>query len=282
MRTHSTLSAILISALAALALTAPLPALCQSSDEHHPWLQDDVLISVGSFLPSKSVKMDADGQTPGSQIDFANGLDATSDEITPSATLRWKFGDKWSVWGQYFKTSDSGGKTIDGELVWDDVVYEAGASVKAGVNLTVTRVFFGRIFSVGDRYEFGAGAGIHWLKLGAFLQGEGYIGNQSAEVRRETVSAHAPLPNIGAWYWYEFSPRWLLTTRVDWLGATIGEYSGSLWNANAGINFQAWRNVGFRLSYQWFKLNVDVDKDDWHGGVNLTYEGPFASINFNW
>ncbi|MGD8580543.1 MAG: hypothetical protein PVI46_14520 [Lysobacterales bacterium] len=274
--------AVLAFVLAVVAVTAPSPARCDLSGEHHPWFEDDFLVSLGSFLPNKSVKMNADGQVPGSEIDFTNGLDATSDEITPSGTLRWKFGDKWSLWGQYFKTSDSGEKTIDGAIIWDDVEYQAGATLEAGVDLTVTRIFFGRIFSKGEQYEFGAGAGLHWLKLGAFVQGEAYIGDETAAIRRESVSAHAPLPNIGAWYWYEFSPRWLLTTRVDWLGATIGEYSGDLWNANAGINFQAWKNVGFRLSYQWFKLNVDVDKDDWHGGTNLTYEGPFASINFNW
>ena len=76
--------------------------------------------------------------------------------------------------------------------------------------------------------------------------------------------------------------RWLVSTRVDWFGASIGDYSGDLWNANAGVTFQAWRNVGFSLSYQFFKLNVEVDKSDWHGGADLTYHGPYVAANINW
>jgi len=263
-------------------LVLPAPAYSDVTGERNPWLVDDFVFSIGTFLPSKKFRAKVDGSLPGSDIDFGNSVDATSHDNTPSGTLRWRFGEKWSLWGQYFDTSDSGESVLERDIVWDDVVYHAGLRASAGVELTVARVFFGRNFSVGENYEFGAGAGLHSLKLGAYLEGEAFIEDQSIGFKRESVSARAPLPNIGAWYWYAFSPRWLLTTGIDWLGATIGDYSGDLWNVNAGVNFQVWDHVGLRLSYQLFKLNIDVSKDDWHGGADLNYSGPFASVNFNW
>jgi hypothetical protein len=124
--------------------------------------------------------------------------------------------------------------------------------------------------------------GLHWLQIGAYIEGEMFLNDQSSGFRRESVSADLPLPNIGAWYWRSLSPRWLLTTHVDWFNASIGDYSGSLWNAGAGINFQAWEHVGFGLSYQYFKIDVDVDKANWQGNAELTQHGPFLAVSFNW
>jgi putative cardiolipin synthase len=58
-----------------------------------------------------------------------------------------------------------------------------------------------------------------------------FVNDQSTGFRREPASADLPLPNVGASYWRSLSPRWLLTGRVDWFSASIGDYSGGLWNA---------------------------------------------------
>lgn len=260
----------------------PQVAAAQNSPQRHPWLEDDFQVSVGAFLPRKEVKIRVDGQTPGAEIDFDEGVDTTADETTGNLNIRWNFGEKWSAAGQYFTTSDSGQATLSKDITWDDVIYRAGTRVGAGVDVTVARLFFGRTFSVGHNYEFGLGAGLHWLEIGAFLEGEIYIGDETTGFRRQSASAHAPLPNIGGWYWYALSPRWLVFSRLDWFGASIGDYSGNLWNANAGINFQPWEHVGFGLSYQYFQVDVDVNKSDWNGALKLSYDGPFVSLSVNW
>jgi hypothetical protein len=267
-----------------LALTLLIPNLVHAQDmgQRHPQLEDDFIFAAGAFLPNKTLKIRVDGSVPEQGVDFDEVVDLSSDQSTANASLRWRFGEKWSISGQYFKTDDAGSAELVEELHWEDYVLRVGSNVGAGVGSKVARLFFGREMSAGPRHELGLGAGLHWLEISAFVEGEFFINDESTGFRRESVSADAPLPNIGAWYWYALSPRWLITTRVDWLAASIGDYSGSLWNANAGINFQPWRNVGIGLSYQLFELDIDVDKSDWHGGADLTYHGPFLGLNVNW
>ena len=81
---------------------------------------------------------------------------------------------------------------------------------------------------------------------------------------------------------YSWSPKWVALARIDWLSVSIGDYSGSLWSASAGINFQAFKNVGFGLSYNNFDLNVDVDKADWHGQVETRQHGPRLTVTAVW
>jgi hypothetical protein len=254
----------------------------QAGEDRHPKLQDNFLFSAGAFVADKNLTVRVDGSTRELNVDFDERVGLSSDETTASAELRWRFGEKWSVSTQYFKTSDVGRAELTEDIHWDDYVLKVGSNVGAGIGLSVARVFFGREMSAGPRHEFGVGLGLHWLEIDAFVEGEFFLNDESTGFRQESVSAGAPLPNIGAWYWYALSPRWLLTTRLDWFGASIGDYSGDLWNAGVGINFQAWRHVGLTLSYQLFNVDVEVRKTDWRGGADLTYHGPFLAVSANW
>ncbi|MFC1778282.1 hypothetical protein ACFL3I_13235 [Pseudomonadota bacterium] len=92
----------------------------------------------------------------------------------------------------------------------------------------------------------------------------------------------APLPNVAAWYQFSPAKKWLLRSRVDWISASIGDYSGSMWNFNAGVNYQLSRHFGVDLSYQYFNLDVGIDSSDWSGGADMTYSGPVISMTGNW
>ena len=168
------------------------------------------------------------------------------------------------------------------DVNWEDVTFKAGSNVGVGVDLSVARLFFGRTFSSGPRHEFGLGAGLHWLEIGAFLEGEVFINDESRGFDRRSVSADFPLPNLGGWYDYAFSPKWMATARIDGLYVDIGDYKGGLWNSSLGVQYQAFRHVGFLLAYQVIRLDVDVDKSGWRGAVELTYKGPFLAVTANW
>jgi hypothetical protein len=267
--------------LATLLSSAPLFA--QGASDVHPWLEDDFVVSLGSFFQKEQFKIRVDGQVPGREIDFNEDTELSKDHTTASLLARWKFGEKWSVAGQFWSTDNGTEAILKEDVTWGDTVLKAGSNVGVGTSLDLARVVFGReFFTDEDYHEFGLGVGLHWLQVGAYIEGEVFLNDESSGFQRESVSADLPLPNIGAWYWRSLSPRWLLATHVDWFGASFGDYSGSLWNAGVGVNFQAWDHVGFGLSYQYFKIDIDVDKSDWNGNIQLIQDGPFLSLNVNW
>ena len=120
------------------------------------------------------------------------------------------------------------------------------------------------------------------MKLSAYIEGEAFINDEASGFERGAVDASAPLPNIGAWYYYSPSARWLFQARVDWLSASIGDYSGGLWNVAAGVNFQFTKHFGLELDYQFFQLNVDVDDSDWNGSAKASTSGPFVALTASW
>jgi len=199
-----------------------------------------------------------------------------------SLNFRWRFGKKWSLWGHYWATSNSGEAILKKNIAWEDVVFKAGTYAAAGIDLDVARVFFGREFDLGPEHELGVGVGLHYLSLGTLIEGEIITGKSSTRFYRAKATADFPLPNIGGWYMYSWSPRWMFQTRVDWLSASIGAYSGSMWDVQAGFNYQAFKNIGLGLYYKGFLLDVEIEKRSWRGGVDLKQNGPLLTFTATW
>jgi hypothetical protein len=172
--------------------------------------------------------------------------------------------------------------TLEEDIEWGDHVFKAGSFARGGANTRISRVLFGRTIGSGPRHEFGLGAGLHWLELGAFIEGQVDRGDNSTQALRTSVSADLPLPNLGAWYMYSLAPNWLLHARVDWLSASVGDYSGAFWNTQVGIQWAVFRNIGIGLYHNGLLLDLDIDRRDWRGRFETTQQGPFFAITASW
>jgi hypothetical protein len=265
-----------------LVLGNPLCAAAQSDATSHPLLDSDFIVGAGVYFPDKNFEIGVNGREPNLEIDFEEAYKLNDSETTWAVDFIWRFGEKWSVQGQYWKVGDSGAAVLEEDVEWGDVVFQQGTGASAGVDLDVARVFFGRKFSQGPQHEFGLGAGLHWMQIDAFVEGQILTSIGDTEFFRDSVEADAPLPNIGAWYYWSWAPKWALTSHVDWLSASIGDYSGSLWNASLGVNWALFDHFGLSAGWNLFKLDVDVEKSDWNGGAEISQNGPFVSLTAYW
>jgi hypothetical protein len=260
----------------------PGTASAQTANDYHPFLSDRFNIGLGIYYPKKRFKVRVDGSAPEEEIDFDEALKLGDQDATGSLSFRWRFGMKWSFWGQYWNTSDKGGAVLEEDLEWEDLVFKAGTFVSGGIDISIARALFGRKFIHSLKHEFGLGAGFHWMSLDTFIEGQVTTNFVGTEFARKKVSAEFPLPNIGGWYMYSWNPKWIVQVRMDWLSASVGDYSGGLWNAQAGIHWQTFKNIGIGLYYNAFILDVDVDKDDWHGKAEAKQHGPWLAVTASW
>ncbi len=255
--------------------------------EYHPAISDNFTVFLGAFQSNNAFTISAEGFIEDEieeNIDFDDSVGVDKSSTLLSAQLRWNFGKKrkWSLWGQYFNNDASGEAVLTEDVEWQDVTFREGTFVGAGVDLAVTRLFIGRSFVKNQQHDLGIGAGLHNLDVSVFIEGDIKIDDESTEFFRGDAENNQPLPNIGVWYNFSPARKWLIRARVDWISADIGDYDGTLWNVNVGVNYQAFRHVGFDLSYQFFELDLKIDKTDWQGEVDMTYDGPVLAVTFNW
>jgi len=271
--------------LSAIVLTSISGSLVAQDSDFHPALTDNFNFSVGAFRSDNKFTLAAGGIEIGDgDIDFGNSVGVEESNTIANVQLRWNFGKmrKWSLSGQYFSNNANGDAILKEDTEWQGVVFNEGTFVDGGVKLEIARLFLGRSFVKNEQHDFGVGLGIHNLDLSAFIGGEVIVDGVSTGYKKLPANGSQLLPNLGTWYMFSPASKWLLHGRVDWMSANIGDYDGTMWNVNAGVNFQAWRHVGFDLSYQYFNLDLKVDSVDWVGGADTTYSGPVISVTANW
>lgn len=264
-----------------LCLAVPQLTVAAETEDVHPYLENEFSLDIGVFYPDRQLDLRVNGSLGliNDEIDFDERLRLKRNDDTFSAQLSWRFRGRWSVVGQYFKFSDTRRAVLEEDVEWGNVVFGAGTSAAIGSHLSLTRIFFGRQLDTNKAHDFSIGIGLHWLDIGAFIEGEILINGTPAGARR-SVSEQAPLPNIGAWYNYSISPRWAFRSRLDLLSADVGDYDGLLVNVAFGLNYHAFENVGFGLNYNYFKLDIGIDKSGWRGDIESVFEGVYVYASF--
>jgi hypothetical protein len=266
--------------LSVLVLAAPQDSSSEESDDLHPFLTNGFSLDIGVFFPDREWKLSVDGRLsgPNVDIDFDETLKLGDPGDIFAAELAWRFRGQWSLLAQAFDSSDSASAVLEEDIEWGDVVFGAGTGVTAGTDLTLLRLFVGRQLDTSKYHDFGIGGGIHHLEIGAFIEGTAIV-NGGRVSRRESVSVSAPLPNIGAWYRYSLSPRWAFRARFDLLSADVGDYEGLLLNASAGVNFHAFEHFGIGVAYNYFELDVSINKSNWRGNLEAIYDGMYVYLS---
>jgi opacity protein-like surface antigen len=253
----------------------------------HPLLSNKFTFVVGAYSSFKTMKIGVNGTNQNDIIDFNEKFNFNDNEITPFFYFNWRFLKNWSLSAEYFGIKNVNSATFNENIEWEDYVFNAGLSIKAGFKVNMYRIMFGRTISKGLKHELGAGLGFHALETEVFLEGQAYINEEitgegaDTEFKRSVVNVVAPLPNIGAWYFYAPTDKWMFNARLDWLGIKIGDYTGSMWNFAAGANYQFHKNIGVGLKYRYFDFTATVDNEKWDGKLDLIFHGPLLTINAN-
>jgi len=270
--------------LVLIVLAGPTSTIAEDAWDVHPYLSDKFSVSLGVYFPERSFTIGVDGSVPGisREIDFSEQFKLKSSETTESLEIGWRFGKKWLVRGQHFSVGGSRSRTLDEDVQWGDYTFGAGTGVSGGIDVTVSRLYFGYTIRRDDVHEFGVGGGLHRLDIGAFIRGVAIINNNPPQVAELSESTTGPLPNIGGWYIHSLSGRWALTTRLDWLSASIDKYDGQIINASVGVNFAMTRHVGIGLSYNYFDLDIGIKETNWKGNAEIRINGPFVYLNASW
>ncbi len=268
----------------AIASMLTMPVFAQESADVHPLLTARFFADVGVYFPKREFTIRVNGSLDDINlpIDFDEQLNLTKNDTTVAFDFGWRFSDRWSVLTQYFESHDGTSVALQQDLEWGDITFGAGSGVGAGQDFRVVRVFFGRTFDSNERHDFGIGAGFHWMEISAYIEGNAIINGVPSGIRRESVAAEAPLPNVGVWYDFSISPRWAIRGRIDWISASVDEYSGHLTNISLGVNYRMLERFGLGLNYNFLELDVDVTKSNWRGQVVTRFSGLYAFLSFYW
>ena len=234
----------------------------------HPYLEDKWNLQIGVYYPTvdTNARLDSSTLNRGTEIDFEGDLALDDRKALGSIFGSVRLGEKWRIELEYFGLNRSGSRQISRTINWGDNTYPVNAVVSASFDSDVFRVSGGYSFIKDDKKEFGLALGLFSTYFEASLS--------SAAGGYRKADTLAPLPTIGAYGAYAFSPRWLAYGRVDYFWLNYDEYDGSLVNAQAAAEYRFTRTYGVGLGYRYVRYNLDSSDSKWNGQITYEFYGP--------
>jgi len=248
-----------------------------SSWSVHPALEDRWMFQLGAFFPKvdTTARLNGTGGVIGTEISFEDDLGLSDRKSMGSFLASVRLGERWRIEGEYYSLSRSGTRTISRTINWGDQSFAVNTAVASTFDTDIYRLSGGYAFVKDKQAELGVSLGLHVTDIAASLVGSGGAIGQAADTL-------APLPTIGVYGAYAFSPRWLLSGRIDYFSLKYGDYDGKLINLTAGFEYRVVRNVGMGAGWRYVDYDLNVTKARFNGGVNYKFSGPtlYATASF--
>jgi hypothetical protein len=265
-----------------LCATVLLASPAAMAAEEANLLTDPFSFSLGTFIVQTDPTVQLNGDTStGDKVDFnkaIGGADVTRIRLDGA----WRFGDtdKHRLKGFVFDASRSRSETIDRDIEWGGNTYPVNAKVDFNFSFTIVELAYEYEFLKRDNYEIGASVGLHYTQFSAALKAKAAQsgGTLEGDLKNEG-SVDLPLPVFGLQGTWQLPHNFWANLSGQFFSLTINEYSGDIQDYRATLIWQPSRWVGLGIGYDYFKVNVDVDKTDFKGSLDWKYDGPMIFYN---
>lgn len=253
-------------------MAAGLAAGQQAGWTTHPALQDRWSIQLGLYTPNvdTSARLNGAGGLVGTQISFEEDLGYAERNDMPSLLASVRLGERWKVEAEYLSLRRDNSHALSRTINWGDNSYTVGTTVTSEFSSDIFRLSGGYSFIRDAQKELGVTFGFHVTDFN--------ISISAPAIGSDTGEALAPLPTLGIYGAYAFTPKWLLSGRVDIFSLEYEEYDGSLTNVTVGVDYRFLRNVGLGAAYRYIDYDLNVTKSKFNGGINYRFAGPLLYL----
>jgi hypothetical protein len=247
-----------------------------ASSAHAQNIEDRYWLEAQAFWPDidTTVQVEGSGGLIGTEIDLESDLKLKDRKSLPAFFAGARFGDHWSVIGEYYALNRSASASATRDITFDDVTFPAGATISSEFDTDVYRLAVGYSFIRNDKADLGVALGLHATQFSVALEGQGHVGSAAVQTQNRKRDALAPLPTVGLYGAYQATPRLSLGGRVDYLSLKVSDYDGRLINAEARASYRLFKNVGIGVMYRYVDYELDIEKDRWNGEVAYQFKGP--------
>jgi len=227
------LTILLLIALATPAVTPALAASVVSAGEREllRGVPDRWGFTLGGFWQTFDTKVRFDGETSrGTDIDFETDLGLDRKLTGPGISGFYRFSNRHRLDLAYVPWGRECTQTIDRQIEWGDVVYDAGATITSKAKVQLFNAIYRYSFFNNGRVTFGLNAGISSLWSDFSLSGEGTIsgGTDVSGTITERKSVIFPIPVIGLHLELMLVKKLFWRLEDNFFAASISGYAGKV------------------------------------------------------
>lgn len=224
-----------------------------------------------------TLRLDEPGDL-GTPVDLESELGLDDSDTVPRLELEVTAGRRHTFSLGWFALDRDATAVVEETIVFGDEVFEVDAEVASFFDLEVLEAAYTFWPVVGEDVAFGLRLGAALLRLEAGIDALGDAGGVGVAVAEDT-SSDLPAPQVGGELRVGLAHRLLLRGGFRWIDVDdVGDFSGSLLQAEVALEHQTLRNLGFGVAYSLFDLSLDVEEGELAGEGDLTIDGVRAYV----
>jgi|CZKO01.1.fsa_nt_gi hypothetical protein len=212
---------------------------------------------------------------PGTTLTAEQDLGLTDQVYQPRIELMFRLQKRGRLRVNFFDLRRSGEKQLDRKIQFGDQTFQADETVQSTINWRQMDLTYTYSFLRGERYELGAGMGVHLLEAQATAQ-------IPSTPQRADYSQAGPFATVALDGTYLIDRHWAFSARAQYLRVSVGNFSGLLEDYHTDLQYRWRRNLAFGVSYAYAQDEVNVRNHDPSGVLRLTFTGPelFVRVSY--
>ncbi|QYK03308.1 DUF481 domain-containing protein [Shewanella psychrotolerans] len=265
--------------------------------------ESKTMIRVGGFYSNSNSSMDVTDPLRGDnfKLDFEEDLNLEESQFLPFFEAQYQFNSKHGIyfeWKQLHRNAEVKTLTVPFQVTLDDQIYDvqAGGELETTLNIDIARLGYKYNFYQGNNSNLGVSLGLHTMfiktafdgDIGICVEGESIqqcANAASPKLVNEEVTA--PLPDIGLYGDYEFSPGFTFNAHVQYFYIKLDDVEGSLIDVRAGVEAAITENWHMAAAFNYYKVDVNfkhninqVDSNVADYNLYYSFIGPMLSVSY--
>jgi len=172
-------------------------------------------------------------------------------------------------------------RPVDFDKVFEDVRVVGDATITDSASFYSLE--YGHTLFHDDRSKVRLLAGIYTIDLDYYFRAEGEItvdGVTRSDTLIKDARVVAPLPLVGLDFWFAFTPKWSMATKVAFVTGTYQDLSASVIQTGINARYKINDNLGIVLGLAGFSADVVIEDEAEKQTIGYAYNGMFAGAHF--
>lgn len=195
--------------------------------------------------------------------------------------LSYRFSSKHGMAFSYFDVRRER-VILDGEADIGDYTAYGDITIKDASNFYTLNYSY-TIFE-DDRSFVSATMGLFGLDLGLSLEASGGIRSDDEELSQvsveDSLGFFAPLPLFGLDFWWSYSDRWGIGTKVALVAGSYDDVSAGVVDTTIRARYKLSTHFDLFFGLKYFFADVKVSEDEYKNDIAYGMNGVFMGINY--
>jgi hypothetical protein len=240
-------------------------------------ISDHFALTAGFFWGSVSTfgRFDSSAGIEGTPFTAEHDLGMTNQARQPFIEIMFRLEERSRLRVDFIDLRRAADKTIDRTIQYGDQTFLVNNPVHSEFDWRQMDLTYTYSFLRGERYELGAGVGVHLLEAEASAE----IPTTPQYADFNGAGPYATLALDGTW---RISRQWALSARGNYLRIRIGSVGGMMGQYHADLQYRWKRNLAFGLAYRRQEVELDLHGTDPSGVLKFNISGPelFGRVSF--